>query len=84
MFKYERDDYNCSEACSEKIAYEIANVLGYDCAKIELAFDDENRLGVLNYYFSSFDTSHTDIIAYLNKDIKERNNFIQFQILNLF
>lgn len=24
MFKYERDDYICSEACSEKLAYEIA------------------------------------------------------------
>ena len=37
MFKYEREDYNCSEACSEKIAYEIARILNYECAKIELA-----------------------------------------------
>ena len=44
MFKYERDDYDCSEACSEKLAYEIAKVLGYDCAKIELAVDNDNQL----------------------------------------
>lgn len=76
MFKYENDDYNCSEACSEKLAYEIAKVLGYDCAKIELAVDHENKIGVLNYYFSDrFDAPHTDIVAYLNKDAKERNNF---------
>lgn len=76
MFKYENDDYNCSEACSEKLAYEIAKVLGYDCAKIELAVDHENKIGVLNYYFSDrFDAPHTDIVAYLNKDAKERKNF---------
>lgn len=75
MFKYERDDYDCSEACSEKLAYEIAKVLGYDCAKIELAVDNDNQIGVLNYYFSDNDESHTDIVAYLNKNIKERNNY---------
>lgn len=75
MFKYERDDYDCSEACSEKLAYEIAKVLGYDCAKIELAVDNDNQIGVLNYYFSDSDESHTDIVAYLNKNIKERNNY---------
>lgn len=36
MFKYEGDDYDCSEACSEKIAYELACVLGFECAKIDL------------------------------------------------
>lgn len=75
MFKYEREDYDCSEACSEKLAYEIAKVLGYDCAKIELAVDSDNQIGVLNYYFSDNDESHTDIVAYLNKNIKERNNY---------
>lgn len=75
MFKYEREDYDCSEACSEKLAYEIAKVLGYDCAKIELAVDNDNQIGVLNYYFSDSDESHTDIVAYLNKNIKERNNY---------
>ena len=75
MFKYERDDYDCSEACSEKLAYEIAKVLGYDCAKIELAVDSDNKIGVLNYYFSNKLTPHIDIVAYLNKDEKDRNNY---------
>lgn len=76
MFKYEREDYDCSEACSEKLAYEIAKVLGYDCAKIELAVDNDNKIGVLNYYFSNrFNAPHTDIVAYLNKDTKERNSY---------
>ncbi|MBR4230553.1 MAG: HipA domain-containing protein [Bacilli bacterium] len=76
MFKYEHADYICSEACSEKIAYEIAKILGYNCAKVELATDDENKLGVLNYYFTNkVDTTHTDIVAFLNKDVKERNNY---------
>lgn len=76
MFKYEREDYDCSEACSEKLAYEIAKILEYDCAKIELAVDNDNKIGVLNYYFSDrFNAPHTDIVAYLNKDTKERNNY---------
>ena len=76
MFKYEREDYDCSEACSEKLAYEIAKVLGYGCARIELAVDNDNKIGVLNYYFSDrFNAPHTDIVAYLNKNIKERNSY---------
>lgn len=76
MFKYERDDYDCSEACSEKIAYEIAKVLNYDCARIELAYDGNNKIGVLNYYFADrLVTTHTDIVAYLNKNTKERNQY---------
>lgn len=76
MFKYEREDYDCSEACSEKLAYEIAKILGYDCAKIELAVDNNDKIGVLNYYFSDrFNAPHTDIVAYLNKDTKERNSY---------
>ncbi len=76
MFKYEHENYNCSEACSEKMAYEIAKVLGYNCAKIELAVDGDNNLGVLNYYFADqLYVSHTDIAAYLNKNTNERNNY---------
>lgn len=75
MFKYEHEDYICSEACSEKIAYEIAKILGYKCAKIELAIDNDNKLGVLNYYFSNDLESHTDIVAYLNKNKNERNTY---------
>ena len=76
MFKYERNDYICSEACSEKLAYEIAKILNYKCAKIELAEDENKQIGVLNYYFSDrFKAPHTDIIAYLNKSQKERNYY---------
>lgn len=82
MFKYERDDYICSEACSEKLAYEIAKVLGYKCAKIDLATDDDNKIGVLNYYFSERLTApHTDIVAYLNKNKNERK--IYYTISNI-
>lgn len=76
MFKYEREDYDCSEACSEKLAYEISKVLGYNCAKIELANDSEGKLGILNYYFSDmFISPHTDIVAYLNKNHNERKKY---------
>lgn len=76
MFKYEHEDYDCSEACSEKIAYELAKVLGFECAKIDLAYDNEGKIGVLNYFFSNrFTAPHTDIVAYLNKDSNERNNY---------
>ena len=76
MFKYEAKDHICSEACSEKIAYEIAKVLGYPCARIELAKDNENVIGVLNYIFSDkYKKPHTDIVAYLNPDDKSRNEF---------
>lgn len=76
MFKYEREDYDCSEACSEKLAFEIAKVLGYECARIDLALDNDNKIGVLNYYFSNRNVSpHTDIVAYLNKSRNERNKY---------
>ena len=76
MFKYEHENYECSEACSEKMAYEIAKVLGYKCAKIELAKDTENNIGVLNYLFSDREKSpHTDIVTYLNKESNERSEY---------
>lgn len=75
MFKYEREDYICSEACSEKMAYELAKALGFDCAKIDLAYDEDGKIGVLNYYFSNRTAPHTDIVAYLNKDSRQRQNF---------
>lgn len=76
MFKYEREDYQCSEACSEKLSYEIAKILGYECARIELAEDEHNNLGVLNYFFSDRSSSeHTDAVAYLNIHNEERSKF---------
>lgn len=75
MFKYEKENYNWSEACSEKMAYEIAKILNYKCAKIELAYDDEKNLGVLNYYFTKDNSLHNDFVAYLNNNQKDRNCF---------
>ena len=74
FFKYE--GYLASESCSEKISYEIAKILGYDCAKIELAKDENGTLGVLNYLFvNSNTTEHIDAVAYLNIHEKEREKF---------
>ena len=73
FFKYEGSGYLVSEACSEKMSYEIAKVLGYDCAKIELAYDNDNVLGVLNYLFVKIGcTEHIDAVSYLNIHSKER------------
>lgn len=84
MFKYERDDYICSEACSEKIAYEIAEVLGYKCAKIDLATDEDNKIGILNYYFSDkLKKPHIDIVAYLNKKKNERKKYYTISNIKL-
>lgn len=74
FFKYER--YNVSEACSEKISYELAKVLGYDCAKIDLAKDNNGVVGVLNYCFTEEEiTEHIDAVAYLNINVEERPKF---------
>lgn len=76
FFKYEGNGYLVSEACSEKMSYEIAKVLGYDCAKIELAIDNEGTLGVLNYLFIDIgNTEHTDAVSYLNIHGDERNKY---------
>lgn len=74
IFKYEA--YNCSEACSEKICYEIAKILNYPCAKIELAKDYNGTLGVLNYSFiKSNDIEHIDAVSYLNVYNMKRNEY---------
>ncbi len=73
FFKYEGEGYLVSEACSEKLSYEIAKVLGYDCAKIEIAMDFQNKLGILNYLFiDNKKEEHMDAVAYLNRSNIER------------
>ena len=82
FFKYEHFNYLCSEACSEKLCYEIAKIINYDCAKIEIAVDEEGNLGVLNYLFlNSSSIEHIDAIAYLNKDNHERKDY--YKISNI-
>lgn len=74
IFKYQK--YQCSEACSEKLCYEIAKVLQYECARIEFAVDEKNNLGILNYLFVDLKTTeHTDAVAYINKNEKEISEF---------
>lgn len=46
-----------TELASEKIACEIARVIGYRCADIELAKDQDGELCVLNYSFLKPDES---------------------------
>lgn len=77
FFKYEGNGYLVSEACSEKMSYEIAKVLGYDCARIELAKDLNGTLGVLNYLFIDIDgnTEHVDAVSYLSKNDNKRPFF---------
>lgn len=70
FFKYNGYD-GCTELASEKIAYEIAYVLGYNCARIELAVDSFGNLGILNYLFvddNDDNKVHYDFSFYL--DIK--------------
>lgn len=81
-FKYEGKNYNVSEACSEKKCYEIASVLDYDCARIELARDDMGNLGILNYLFvepNSFE--HMDAVSYLK--INSSNRSLLYTISNI-
>ncbi len=76
IFKYEMYDKSCSEACSEKLSYEIAKVLGYRCAHIELALDENNVLGILNYLFVDVhEEEHIDAIAYIKKNNQIREQF---------
>lgn len=75
MFKYQL--YECSESCSEKVSYEIANVLDYECAEIEFAKDENGVLGILNYFFSdkNKNQTHMDIISYINRNNVSREEF---------
>lgn len=74
IFKYEGEKYECTEACSEKLSYEIAKVLGYKCAKIELAKDEMGNLGILNYLFTDKNSiEHMDAVAYLNIHNEQRS-----------
>lgn len=73
-FKYEK--YNCSESCSEKMSYEIAKVLDYPCAHIELAKDRRNNVGILNYLFiDKGKEEHHDAIDFINKNENEAREY---------
>ena len=75
MFKYEFDSDKLSEACSEKLSYEIAKILGYKCAHIELAQDMNGKKGVLNFLFTKENEQHFDASEFLNITGKSRKEF---------
>lgn len=76
FFKYQGNGYMVSEACSEKMSYEIAKILGYACARIEFAVDSDDVLGVLNYLFIDIgNTEHIDAVSYLNIHDNERPKY---------
>lgn len=76
IFKYQGLGYLSSESCSEKLCYEIAKILGYECARIEFAKDNEEVLGILNYLFVDISNiEHIDAVSYLNKHSDERPIF---------
>lgn len=85
FFKYQGIDYKVSEAASEKMSYEIAVVLGFPCAKIELAYDKEGKLGVLNYLFNEIHTKeHIDAVSFLKRDTsKTRKDFYTLENIKL-
>ncbi|MDO5557915.1 MAG: HipA domain-containing protein, partial [Clostridia bacterium] len=84
MFKYQSEKYNTSEACSEKLSYEIARVLKYDCAKIELAIDKSGKLGILNYLFVDLDKSeHIDADAFIKKGENDRKKFYNLENIKM-
>ena len=84
IFKYEMDAYN--EVCSEKLSYEIAKVLGYECARIELAIDDDCKVGVLNYLFIDLlnnNEQHIDAVSYLNIYNQRREEYYKLSNIKI-
>lgn len=59
FFKYSYYE-NCTEECSEKLAYEIGKKLKLNIVKTYLAEDEEGKIGVINYLFTNQEINHTD------------------------
>lgn len=83
MFKYNKYP-SCTELASEKICYEIARTLNFNCAKIDLAIDKNGNLGILNYIFVDSNTSHTDASLYLRNTNFERKEFYTLENIKMF
>ena len=82
FFKYEK--YECSEACSEKLAYEIAKVLKMESAKIEFAKDENGTLGIISYIFINDNITHTDAKDFFNASQFDRKNFCTIKSIKQF
>lgn len=70
FFKYQA--YNTSELCSEKMAHELACVLKYPCARIELAVDENGAPGIISFLFTTDQTPHTDAVDILKNTPQEK------------
>lgn len=82
FFKYEK--YNCTEACSEKLAYEIAKVLKIKTAQIEFAKDENGTLGIISYLFSTSENPHTDAKDFFNANDFDRKKFCTLNSIKAF
>ena len=79
-FKYSKYE-NCSEECSEKLAYEIAKVLKLKVARVELAKDNNGVIGIISFLFTSEKIRHTDAKDFLNSSKEDRK--ITYTIPNI-
>lgn len=82
FFKYEK--YNCSEACSEKLAYEIAKCLKIKSARIEFAKDENGTLGIISYLFINSSNTHTDAKDFFNVNDFDRKKFCKIANIKSF
>ncbi|MDO4611828.1 MAG: hypothetical protein Q4B34_03140 [Candidatus Saccharibacteria bacterium] len=72
FFKYRAEGYQTSELCSEKIASELAHLLGYRCARIEFAVDEDDMPGILSFLFTNSSIQHIDAVAFLKDAVDEK------------
>lgn len=87
FFKYEK--YNCSESCSEKIAYEIAKVLRKPCAEIDFAKDENGIVGIISYLFIDINNkkqvrTHIDAKDFFNQNEFQRKEFCTIKNIKNF
>ena len=82
FFKYEK--YDCSEACSEKLSYEIAKKLNKPAAKIEFAKDEKGTLGIISYLFIKNNITHTDAKDFFNANEFDRKKFCTINAIKSF
>lgn len=82
FFKYEK--YDCSEACSEKLSYEIAKRLNKNAARIEFAKDEKGTLGIISYLFIKNNVTHTDAKDFFNANEFDRKKFCTINAIKSF
>lgn len=87
FFKYEK--YNCSESCSEKMAYEIAKILNKPCAEIEFAKDENGTIGIISYLFVDINNkrhakTHIDAKDFFNQNEFQRKEFCTIKNIKIF